>query len=77
MGEAMGTTMYFEKYVKNDFSEETIRIEVGTSSFAGNGPQMYLKLGDSEVLLSHEDAKELFAGMGGISSYFGNWKEPG
>lgn len=76
----MGTITYFEKYVKDDGDmkgERHINIKVGTTGYATRGPQMFLKLGECEVILSHEDAKELFEGIEDIASYFRNWKELG
>ncbi len=71
----MGTTSYFEKEVKDSASEDSFAVEVGTTNFAGDGPQMFLKLGTSSLILNHEDAKAFCEGVEGVAHYFGNWKD--
>ena len=70
----MGTTTYFEHDVKDAANGELLHLDVGTSGYAGNGPQMYIRLGEESVLLSHEDAKKLCDGIEGIAHYLGYWK---
>lgn len=71
----MGTTTYFEKEVKDAANGEFLELDVGKTNFAGDGPQMYLKLGDSYVILSHEDAKAFCEGVEGVAGYFSHWKK--
>lgn len=70
----MGTTTYFEKDVKDAASGEVLELDVGKTNYAGEGPQMYLKLGNSYVILSHEDAKAFCEGVEGVAHYLGYWK---
>lgn len=67
----MGTIFYYEEQVKSDWEDKTVRVEAGTSSSAGNGPQMFIKLGDDELLFSHKDAIEFFQAIVKIGNYFG------
>lgn len=67
----MGTTAYFEQDVKDEADEKVHSLEIGTTGYAGNGPQVYLNLDGASVLLSHEDAKKFFAAVEGISGYLG------
>lgn len=67
----MGTTTYFENDVKDAANGEFLHLDVGTSGYAGNGPQMYITLGKESILLSHKDAKKLCDGIEGISNYLG------
>lgn len=67
----MTTTTHFEKNVKDAATDEEIHLDVGRTNFAGEGPQMYLRLGDSYVILSHDDAKDFCAGAAAVGRYFG------
>lgn len=67
----MATNEYFHEDVKCDGSSETFDVEVGTTSFAGNGHQLYLKIDGASVILPHEDAKEFCQAVARIASYFG------
>lgn len=67
----MTTTTYFEKNVKDAATDEEIHVDVGKTNYAGEGPQMYVRLGDSYVILSHEDAKELCEAVDKLGFYFG------
>lgn len=67
----MGTTCYFEENVKDEADGEVRELEVGTSGYAGNGPQFYLKFDGASVLLSHEDAKKFYQAVDGIAGYLG------
>lgn len=70
----MGTTSYFDSEVKDAGNGEVNNLDIGTSSYAGDGPQMYVRLGEESLLLSHEDAKKFCAGIEGIARYLGYWK---
>ena len=65
----MGTTCYFDENVKNEADGKVHELEIGTSSYAGNGPQFYLKVDGASVLLSHKDAKKFCEAVDGISGY--------
>jgi len=68
----MGTTMYLEKQIVDSVDREnTLLVEVGTSTYGGDGPQMYIKFGDHSLLLSHEDAREFANAIDSVASYFG------
>lgn len=67
----MGTTTYFEKEVKDSVDGEYKPLDVGKTNYAGEGPQMYLKLGSEYIILSHEDAKAFCEGVEGVAFYFG------
>ncbi|MBC7147302.1 MAG: hypothetical protein H5U24_18165 [Thioclava marina] len=66
----MTTTTYFEKIVKDASSDGEVHVDVGKTNYAGEGPQMYVRLGESYVILSHEDAKEFCAGVAAVGRYF-------
>ena len=71
----MGTTTYFEKMVVDTADGKEIELDVGKTNYADEGPQMYLKLGDAYVILSHKDAKAFCEGVEGVAHYFGrSWK---
>ena len=67
----MGTTEYFNQYVVDAATKKELQLEVGKTNYAGEGPQMYLKLGDSYVILSHEDAKAFSEGVASVGRYMG------
>ncbi len=68
----MGTTMYFgDRKITDAASEKGADLEVGTSGFAGNGPQMYLNLNGESVLLSHGDAEAFCQAIANVARYFG------
>lgn len=68
----MGTTMYFEKSISDFVDKKNIvDVEMGTSGFGGEGPQMYIHFGESSLLLSHDDAKEFYEAVERIASYLG------
>ncbi len=68
----MATDTYFEKIVTDAATGEEFALDVGKTNYAGEGPQMYLKLGDAHVILSHEDAKAFCEGVAAVARYFGN-----
>jgi hypothetical protein len=70
----MATTEYFNRHVADAASDQVVRLEIGRTNFAGEGPQVYMKLGDSEVILSHEDAKAFCEQVADVASYFGYQK---
>lgn len=70
----MAATEYFNRQVDDAASEKTLHLELGRTNFAGEGPQMYLRLGNSEVILSHEDAKAFCEQVADVASYFGYQK---
>ena len=70
----MGTTQYLNKDVIDAAEGEKLTLEVGTTNYAGEGPQMYLNFGGKGVIRSHEDAKEFADAIEGIALYFGHWK---
>ena len=67
----MGTNAYFEDQVIGADDGKIVRAEVGTTTYAGDGPKLYLKLGDSEVIMSHTDAKLFCEAIFEISKYLG------
>lgn len=71
----MATTEYFNRTVTDAASDETATLEVGTSNYAGEGPQMYLNLNGESVLLSHEDAKAFCQAVSDVAFYFSYSKE--
>ncbi len=68
----MGTTTYFEKTV-TDFVEKKnkVDVELGTTNYGGEGPQMYVNFGEQSLLLSHKDAKEFTDAVEKVASYLG------
>ena len=67
----MGTTQYFREEVKDSASDETFTLETGTSTFAGEGAQMYLNIDDKSILLSHEDAEAFIQKLTDMARYLG------
>lgn len=68
----MGTTCYFEETVRDATGKHDVMLEVGTTGYAGNRPQMYFKWNEeSGLILSHEDAKKLCEAVASIATYFG------
>ena len=67
----MTTTTYFEKTVKDASTDKDVHVDVGTTNFVGEGPQMYLQVGDGYVILSHEDAKVFCEGVAATARYLG------
>jgi hypothetical protein len=67
----MGTISYFEREVNDEETEKPIVLEVGTTGYKSNGPQLFLKVGRHFVILSHEEAKEFCDQVSIIDRYFG------
>lgn len=55
----MATTTYFEKDVIDSADNGSMHVDVGTSSFAGNGRQLYINIDGKHLIMPDEDA-ELF-----------------
>lgn len=68
----MGTTTYFEKTV-TDFADKKnkVDVELGTTNYGGEGPQMYVNFGNQSLLLSHRDAKAFAQAVDKVASYLG------
>ncbi|AZO43531.1 hypothetical protein EJ076_21765 [Mesorhizobium sp. M7D.F.Ca.US.005.01.1.1] len=66
----MGTITYFDKTVTDCVSKDKVPIEVGTTGYAGEGPQLYLNFDGKSIILSHQDAKEFCEAFSGIATYF-------
>jgi hypothetical protein len=71
----MATTQYFNKDVTDAAGGEEYNLEIGTTNYAGEGPQVYLNFGGKGMILSHKDAKEFAEAVENIAFYFGQWKE--
>lgn len=73
----MGTTMYFEGTLKDQFEKggDEVDLEAGTTGFLSNGPQLYLKVDDKHVILDHETASKLCNALGRIGGYLGYGSE--
>jgi hypothetical protein len=67
----MGTTSYFDQDVECTDTALATTIEIGTTSYAGSGPQLFLKFGESRIIMSHEDAKKFCDAAENIADYFG------
>ncbi|MBK1968877.1 hypothetical protein JIX59_05960 [Brevundimonas diminuta] len=67
----MGTIVYFDQEVKCADTALDTTIELGTTGYAGNGPQLFLAFGDHRIIMSHEDAKQFYVAAEGIANYFG------
>ena len=67
----MATISYFDQSVIDATTEQVCKVECGTSGFAGDGPRMYLKVGDREVFFSHEDAQKFCAEVASVAGYLG------
>lgn len=65
------TNSYFEKIAIDGATDKEVHIDVGTTNFAENGPQMYVQVGDGHVILSPEDAKAFCKAVAGVAHYFG------
>lgn len=67
----MATTTYFDEAVLDALTEKAVSIDFGTSSVAGDGPQVYLRVGGGEILFSHENARKFFEASENIARYMG------
>ena len=69
----MGTTMHLERAMKDAGSREerVVDVEMGTSGYAGEGPQLCLNVGAESVLMSHDDAEAFIKAAARIARYFG------
>ncbi|WP_322414329.1 hypothetical protein [Mesorhizobium huakuii] len=66
----MGTTTYFDETVTDDATNDEFSVDIGTSGYAGNGPQMYLTFEGKTVIFSHKDAQAFCAAVSRIAGYF-------
>ncbi|HWA92793.1 MAG TPA: hypothetical protein VG889_22365 [Rhizomicrobium sp.] len=73
----MATTMYFEKEIE-DVSDKKIRrsldVEIGTSSYLGPH-RLYLRVGDTAVLLGDEIGREFCESVYLAGRYLGYLKD--
>jgi len=67
----MGTISYFEETVVDATGRAEAALEFGTTGYAGNGPQLFIKWDEKSIILSHDDAKKLCDAVERISLYFG------
>ncbi|BCH27960.1 hypothetical protein MesoLjLb_77450 [Mesorhizobium sp. L-8-3] len=67
----MGTIAYIDEEFRDVVGSGTVNIEVGTTGYAGEGPQMYVKVDDRSVILSHKDAAKLCEAFAGVATYLG------
>lgn len=67
----MGTTEYFHKQLHDAIDKKTLDVEIGTSNYAGNGPQMYINCDGKALLLSNESATEFCQAVARIANYLG------
>lgn len=66
----MGTNVYYDDEVKDEINGKSFHLEVGTTGYAGNGPQMFLNVDGASILLSHKDAKAFCEAVTSVASYF-------
>ena len=67
----MGTTQYYQGDILDSANGGSASLELGTTGFAGAGPQVYLNLNSESVLLSHADAKRFFDAVEIVRSNLG------
>ena len=67
----MATEMYFEGILKDQHKGAEAEMEMGTTSFLGKGPQLYINFGDHSMILDHETASQLCSAFQRIGVYFG------
>ena len=67
----MATTTYFSEPIEDRYVREPVELEVGTSSFWGEGPELYITVGDQTLTLDHEAAARFCEAVETIARYFG------
>ena len=65
----MGTTFYLDEEIINRINNEKMEIVVTTTGFLGKGPQLGLRVGECEIILSHEDAEKLVRSICAAGKY--------
>ena len=68
--------MHFEESVIDASSDSAVDVAVYTTGFAGNGPQMAVRINHGEVILSHHDATKFFQAVSDAARYLGLKIEP-
>lgn len=67
----MGTIMYFEGELKDGLHGTSRMAEIGTTGALGNGPQVYLNIGHTSMILDHETASKLCNAFAQVGRYLG------
>lgn len=67
----MATNEYYNEDVQDCGSNRFCKLQAGTTNYAGEGPQMYIRLNGQDVILSHEDARAFSEAVGNIGRYLG------
>ena len=70
----MGGTSYYSndacKVSAND-NAETVDVELGRSGVLGDGPQVYIRIGDQNVFIPRASTSEFFNKVRALGDYLG------
>ena len=70
----MEGTPYFAKNsckVSPDANAETVDVELGRSGVLGDGPQVYIRIGDQNVFIPRASTSEFFNKLRALGDYLG------
>ena len=68
-----GTSYYSNDACKvsPDSSAETVGVELGRSGVLGDGPQVYIRIGDQNVFIPRASTSEFFNKVRALGDYLG------
>ncbi len=68
-----GTTYYSNDACKvsSDADAETVDVELGRSGVLGDGPQVYIRIGDQNVFIPRASTSEFFNKLRALGDYLG------
>ncbi len=70
----MEGTSYFSKNsckASSDANAETLDVELGRSGVLGDGPQVYIRVGDQKVFIPRASTSEFFNKVRALGDYLG------
>lgn len=73
----MATTCFFEEVLKDKEERVEIDLEFGRSSYYGGESLIYLRVGETHLIMNEESGRALYAAMSRLGTYLGYNHSPG
>lgn len=67
----MATTCFFEEVLKDKEVNVEIDLEFGRSSYYGGESLIYLRVGETHLIMNEKSGRALYAAMSNLGTYLG------
>lgn len=68
----MATTCFFEEVLKDEEANVEMDLELGRSSYYGGESLIYLRVGETHLIMNEKSGRALYAAMSDLGTYLGD-----